>query len=192
METWKDIDGYNGKYQVSDRGNVRSFSRWSNGKILKGGRTKGNPQQYRFVLLVGDGRNDIKTKYIHRLVAEAFLPKRDELAEVNHKDGNSLNNCVDNLEWCTHKQNMEHASKSGVLSKGQNKWKGKNNPKSKAVLQFTKDGKFIKEWGSVNEIMRETGIPASTIFRVCNPKYEHEHSAHGYIWRYKNGEADNT
>lgn len=192
MENWKDIDGYGGKYQVSDHGKVRSLSAWSKGKELKGGLTKGNPHQYRYVLLVGKGRKDIKTKYIHRLVAEAFIENPNDYEEVNHKDGNTLNNFADNLEWCTHKQNMEHASKMGVLSKGQDNRKGRKNPRSKAVLQFTKDGDFVKEWGSVNEIMRTTGIPASTIFRVCNPKYKHEHTAHGYIWRYKNGEANNT
>lgn len=173
MENWKDIDGYGGKYQVSDHGRVRSLSAWSKGKELKGGLTKGKPHQYRCVLLVGKGRKDIKTKYIHRLVAEAFIENPNDYEEVNHKDGNTLNNFADNLEWCTHK-------------------KGRKNPHSKAVLQFTKDGDFVKEWGSVNEIMRTTGIPASTIFRVCNPKYKHEHTAHGYIWRYKNGEANNT
>lgn len=191
MEIWRDIEGYCGKYQVSNRGNVRSFSRWSNGKILKGGKTKGNPNSYKFIALVGSGRSDIKHKYIHRLVAETFIDNPFNLPEVNHKNGNTLDNNVENLEWCTHAQNMRLASESGVLSIGQNRWKGTLNPKSKAVLQFTKDGEFVKEWGSVNQIMRETGIPASTIFRCCNPeKYPHEKTAHGYKWRYKNGKAN--
>ena len=192
MEIWKDIDGYNGKYQISNEGNVRSFSKWSNGRILKGGKTNGNPHPYRFIALVGSGRNDIKHKYIHRLVAEAFVSNPLNLPEVNHKNGNTLDNRVENLEWCTHYQNMRHASESGVLSKGQDSWKGSMNPRSKAVLQFTKNGEFVREWGSVNQIMRETGIPASTIFRCCNPeKYPHEKTAHGYIWRYKNGKTNN-
>ena len=86
---------------------------------------------------------------------------------------------------------MLHASAMGILSKGQDKHKGSLNPKSKAVLQFKKDGTFVREWGSVNEIMRFTGIPANAIFRVCNPKYKHEHTAHGYVWRYKDGETKN-
>ena len=191
MEIWKDIDGYNGKYQISNEGNIRSFSKWSNGRILKGGKTKGNPHPYRFIALVGSGRNDIKHKYIHRLVAEAFISNPLNLPEVNHKNGDTLDNRVENLEWCTHAQNMDFASKSGVLSRGQDLWKGNMNPRSKAVLQFTKNGEFVKEWGSVNQIMRETGIPASTIFRCCNPeKYPHEKTAYGYIWRYKNGKAN--
>lgn len=189
MEIWKDIVGYNGKYQISNKGNVRSFSKWGKGRILKGGYTKGNPNQYRYVALVGDsGRESISNKYIHRLVAEHFIDNPDNLPEVNHKDSNTLNNCVENLEWCTHRENMLHASASGVLSKGQEKWRGNLHPNAKAVLQFTKNGDFVKEWGSVNQIMRETGIPASAIFRCCNPqKYPHEKSAHGYKWKYKNG-----
>lgn len=191
MEEWKDISGYNGKYKISTEGNVKSFSKWGNGRILKGGATKGNPQPYRFVALVKTGRNDVKLKYIHRLVAEAFIDNPLGLPEVNHINGNTLDNRAENLEWCTHAQNMIHASKSGALSAGHSGSRGSLHPKAKAVLQFTKDGRFVKEWGSVNQIMRETGIPASTIFRCCNPlKYPHEKSAHGYMWRYKNGETN--
>lgn len=192
MELWKDIDGYEGKYQVSSCGNVRSLTRWGNGRILKGGKTKPNPQPYRFVPLVGAGRGDVKNKYIHRLVAEAFIPNPNNLPEVNHIDGNTFNNNVENLEWCTHADNMKCASLAGALSKGQDKWKGKFHPRAKAVIQLTKEGVFVKEWGSVNEIMRKTGIPASTIFRVCSPKYKHEHSAYGYIWKYKDETTNNN
>lgn len=190
MEIWKDIDGYNGKYQVSNLGNVRSFSKWSNGKVLKSGRTKGNPHPYKFVVLVNGSRKSKKNEYIHRLVAKSFVENPYGLTEVNHKDGNTLNNNVENLEWCTHSQNMIHASNTGVLCRGQDKWKGKLNPKSKPVLQFTKNGLLVKEWESVNQIMCKTGIPASSIFKCCNPeKYPHEKSAYGYIWRYKNGKT---
>lgn len=187
MEIWKDIDGYNGKYQVSNFGNVRSFSKWSNGKILKGGKTKGNPRPYKFVVLVNGSRKNKKNEYIHRLVAKSFVENPYGLTEVNHKDGNTLNNNAENLEWCTHSQNMMHASNIGALS---NHRKGKLHPNSKPVLQFAKDGTFVREWDSVNQIMRETGIPASYIFKCCNPeKYPHEKSAYGYIWRYKNGKT---
>ena len=186
MEIWKDIEGYNGKYQVSNYGNIRSYSRWGNGRILQGGYTKGNPQKYRFVALVGVGRKDIHNKYIHRLVAEHFCDNPNQYNEVNHIDGNTMNNHASNLEWCSHKQNMENAVKRGVLN---NRKKGKDNPNSKKVLQMTKDGVLIKEWESVNQIMRETGIPASYIFKVCSPKYN-ERTAKGFIWRYKDGKTN--
>lgn len=191
MEIWKDIEGYNGKYQISNRGEVKSFSKWSNGKILKGGKTKGSPQ-YRYVALVNGSRREIKHYYIHKLVAEAFIENPRGLTEVNHIDGNALNNCAENLEWCTHKENMLNAMVRGALSAGQAKNKGKLNKHSKAVLQFTRDGKLVKEWESVNQVMRETGIPASSISKCCNPeKYPYEKTVYGYIWRYKNGKANN-
>lgn len=191
MRIWKDIEGYDGKYQISNYGEVRSFSKWSRGRTLKGGATKGNPNPYKFVALVKTGRKDIKFKYIHRLVAEAFIDNPLNLPEVNHKNGNTLDNMVDNLEWCTHAQNMYFASQSGVLSEGQKSRRGSNHPKAKAVLQFTKNGVFVKEWESVNQVTRETGIPANAIFKCCNPKkYPHEKSAYGYKWRYKNGETN--
>jgi len=184
-EIWKDIEGYEGKYQISNYGNVKSNTRWGKGKILKGGKTKGNPQPYRFVVLVKTGRKDAKNFYIHRLVAKYFCDNPNGYNEVNHIDGNTFNNRFDNLEWCTHKQNMENANKRGALVDGHSSERGAKHPNAKAVLQYTMDGVFVKEWGSVNQIMRETGIPANAIFRVCSDKYPHEHSAKGYRWRYK-------
>lgn len=192
MEVWKDIKGYNGKYQVSNEGNVRSFSKWANGRILKGGKTKGNPQPYKFVALVNGSRKNIKNHYIHRLVAEAFVPNPHNYPEVNHKDGDTFNNNSENLEWCTHAYNMIHASQSGVLARGQSVQSGSLHPNAKAVLQLTKGGELVKEWGSVNQVMRETGMMANEIFKCCNPqKYPHVKTAYGYRWRYRDGKTDN-
>lgn len=188
MEKWKDINGYGGKYQISNLGNVRSFSRWANGRVLSPGKTKPNPQSYLYVGLVGKGRNDIKNFYVHRLVAEYFCDNPNGYSEVNHIDGNTFNNRAENLEWCTHKQNIQHALTRGLLNHDFEK--GNKHPRAKSVIQFTKDGEYIREFGSVNEAARETGVPESTICRVCNPKYVNEHSAHGFIWRYKDGETN--
>lgn len=138
-EIWKEIDGYNGQYQISNLGNVRSFSKWKNGDLLKPGKC-GNPGPYLQVILVHPESKVKRYEYIHRLVAQYFLPSVDGKTEVNHIDGNTLNNCVTNLEWCTHGENMKHASHSGVLSRGQDAYKGAKNPKSKAVLQFDCNG----------------------------------------------------
>ena len=189
-EIWKDINGFDGKYQISNNGNVRSFSRWKNGKMLKPGKC-GNPGPYMFVTLVKTSRADAKNYYIHRLVAEAFLAKTLGKTEVNHKDGDTLNNNVSNLEWCTHAENMEHANRTGILTEAHDNEKGEKNPRSKPVLQYDTDGNFIREWGSVNQIMRETGIPANYIFKCCNPeKYKSAKTARGFVWRYKNGETN--
>lgn len=187
MEIWKDIIGFDGKYQISNLGNVRSFTRWKNGGLLKFGAC-GNPGPYKTVNLVKSGRKDIKCFYVHRLVAIHFLENPYNLPEVNHIDGNTLNNCVDNLEWCTRKQNAEHASKTGLLSKAHEFEKGSKHPNSKAVLQISKDGTIVKEWGSVNQIQRETEYLASSIFNCCNHKKSYK-TAYGYIWEYKNGTA---
>ncbi len=185
IEEWKDIHGFEGKYQISSFGNVRSFTKWSNGKLLKGG-TCGNPGPYRYVCLVKTSRKDTKPYYIHRLVAEHFIDNPFGKKEVNHIDGNTLNNSVTNLEWCTRDENAKHASRTGLLS--HDSLKGKNNIKSKAVIQKTKDGQFVKEWESVNQIMRETGYKASQIFKCCHPeKYPLAKSAYGYKWEFKNG-----
>lgn len=190
-EIWKDISGYDGVYQISNRGRVRSFTNRKNGGVLKPGMC-GNPGPYLIAILVRNCGSDRKALYIHRLVAEHFLPLVDGKTEVNHIDGNTLNNNVENLEWCTHNENMKHASASGALSKGQIPHRGAKNPNSKAVLQFNLNGDLVREWESVNQIMREAGIPASRIFRCCNPqKYPHDKTAFGFIWRYKYGKANN-
>lgn len=186
---WKDVEGYDGKYQISSSGEVRSFSRWANGRILKGG-ICGNPGPYRYVDLIKEHRDDKKMHYIHRLVAYHFLDNPDNKKEVNHIDGNTLNNDVTNLEWCTRKENVSHASKMNIYVNSHIHQRGKLNPNSKAVIQKDLRGNFIKEWESVNQVMRECGFRASEIFKCCNPsKYPHCKTAFGYKWEYKNGQG---
>ena len=182
MEIWKDIDGYNGKYQISNKGEIRSFSRWKNGGLLKGG-CCGNPGPYKFVSLVKSGRKDIKQFYVHRLVAKYFVENPDNYDEVNHIDGNTLNNCAENLEWCSHLHNMQQAYKNGQIS--HDFQKGSKNKNSKPVYQKTKDGEIIKVWESVNQIQRETNYLASNIFCCCNHRKNYK-TAYGYVWEYVN------
>lgn len=113
---WKDICGFEGLYQVSDNGAVLSCDRiTADGKhlatrLLKSANCSSG---YKFVCLRKDGRTH--NRMIHRLVAEAFIPNTNNFPEVNHKDGNKLNNSVENLEWCTRSDNLKHALKIGLM-----------------------------------------------------------------------------
>lgn len=176
MEIWKDIEGFNGKYQISNYGNVRSFSKWKNGELLKAGLTKTG---YYYVNLVKGGRKEIVNARVHRLVAIAFIDNPYNLPEVNHIDGNKRNNYVGNLEWVSRESNIQHAYDMGLISKKI----GKENTNSKAVIQKDKEGNIIKVWDSVADIHREKGYSTNSIICCCNkkPKY---HTAYGYLWEY--------
>ena len=110
-EIWKDIKGYEGKYQISNKGNIRSlnYRRTGKTKILQPGKDKDG---YLLIGLRKDGKK--KTYKIHRLVAEAFLENPNKKPQINHIDGNKQNNYISNLEWCTNKENMAHAYTNGL------------------------------------------------------------------------------
>lgn len=118
---WLPIKGYEGEYEVSNLGKVRSLARviiCSDGtaRRRKGKTLKPHVASpgYCTVYLAHNGHQS--AKFVHVLVANAFLPKPDYKVEVNHKDGNKENNCVENLEWCTHKENIAHAFATGLHS----------------------------------------------------------------------------
>jgi hypothetical protein len=177
MEIWKDIDGYDGKYQISNTGRVRSFTRWKNGKDLKAGI---NTHGYYIVNLVKDGRKNIEFKLVHRLVALHFIPNPNELPEVNHIDGNKLNNNIDNLEWVSRFDNIRHAYKHGLIPKR----RGKDNCLSKRIIQKDKKGNIIKVWDSMADINRELGYADNGISCCCNKK-PHYKTAYGFIWEFE-------
>ena len=118
IEKWKTIKDFP-DYMVSDQGNIKSFKKWRGTKerILEPGK---DSHGYLYVNLHKNGKQNHRS--IHRLVLEAFEPKKDmDKSECNHKDGNKERNIYpDNLEWCTHLENMEHAKKSGLMLKGKN------------------------------------------------------------------------
>ena len=127
FEEWRDIKDYEGFYQVSNFGRVKSLDRYieRNGKpaLLKGKIIKqaytGRGRDYLFVGLSKNGK--VKLVNVHRLVAEAFIPNPDNLPQVNHKDENKSNNCVDNLEWCSALYNLTYNDrhiKAGLKERG--------------------------------------------------------------------------
>lgn len=142
-EQWKDINGYEGFYQVSNLGNVKSLDRYvervSNSEVVKVKR-KGciiiqgeRPNGYNKVELYKNG--NCKTFSVHRLVAECFISNKKNVSDVNHKNGNKSDNRVENLEWCTHSENELHAHRTN-LKQGS---KGASNGMSKLTEEEVLD-----------------------------------------------------
>lgn len=170
-EIWKDVVGYEGLYQVSDKGRVKSL--WfGKDKILK---PLKDGWGYIFVYLCKNGER--KMCKIHRLVAQAFIPNTNSLPQVNHKDEDKTNNKVENLEWCDRKYNNNYGTRTQRQAE-----KMTNGKLSKPVLQYTKDGKFVKEWKSTMDVQRNLGYFQTSISSCCLGKYK---SAYNFIWKYK-------
>lgn len=170
-EIWKDIEGYENMYQISNLGNIISFKR-KNPKLLS---KTINLDGYYVVNLTKDGKTKIFT--IHRLVAKAFLINKENFPVVNHKDENKLNNKVDNLEWCTYEYNHNYGGRNIRTGISQRNKKG-----SKIILQYDLEMNFIKEWPSLGEIQRTFGFTTSNISKCCRGKSK---LAYGYIWKFK-------
>lgn len=161
------IKGYP-DYCVTDKGEVYSLKTAKMLKPTKRGR-------YLSVGLYNDGEEELFT--IHRLVAEAFLPNEKGLPCVNHKDENKMNNCVDNLEWCTYKYNNHYGKNKPV-----NNLKNGSVKNRKGVCMFSKDGRLIAEYCSAREAARQTDLNQSNITKCCKGKHK---TAGGYIWVYQ-------
>ena len=177
IEEWKDIKGYEGLYQVSDMGRVKSFGRtvvsknglkqYRKGRILK---PRTNGYGYLRVDLCC-GRGESKSFYVHRLVCEAFHENTENKPCVNHIDEDKTNNTASNLEWSTYKENNNHGTHNARSAKA----------RSKPVSQYTREGKLIKVWQSTNEAQRKLGFAKQNISAVARGKRK---TAYGYVWKY--------
>ena len=156
----KDIKGYEGLYAVTSCGKVWSYK---NECFLKPANIKG-------YLQVGLWKNgEKKNHYIHRLVGEAYLPNSENLPQINHRDENKTNNCLQNLEWCDGKYNYNYGNRNEKIS----------NSLKKPILQYTLDGEFLREWPSTTDVGKEVS------YNICHCLKGRQKSAYGYIWKYK-------
>lgn len=183
-EIWIDIQKYEGLYQISNLGRVKSiprlvgegtrFKHISKERIIK---SHPNKSGYLQVRLCKNGVMSASIS-IHRLVAIAFVPNPDNLPEVNHKDEDKLNNSPDNLEWCTKAYNTRYGTRTARTSK--------------PILQYTKDGVFVRRFNSVREASRTLNIGSSNIHNSAVNKVKIKDgnkyickSAGGFIWHYE-------
>ena len=177
MEIWKDVKDFEGYYQISNYGRVRSLDRYARignggyrlvkGKMLRHYYCPGGYQQVNLAR-----RQTATPKLIHRLVAEAFIPNPNNYPQVNHKDENKSNNHYANLEWCTPAYNANYGTRNE---------RSRANRKTKAVNQYDVNGNFIKRGGCISDACRETGADVSAIIRVCQGR---QITALGYVWEY--------
>lgn len=154
QEIWKDISGYEGLYQVSNLGNVKRLERICNdGRIVKEKTMKTTIANNNYKMVIFEINSVRKGFLVHRLVAQAFIPNPDNLPQINHKDENKLNNCVDNLEWCSAKYNNNYGSKPHKMSmihKGKTISKEQKEQISNKMKEIAKNkkrnnkGQFIK------------------------------------------------
>lgn len=177
-EIWKDIKGYEGLYQVSNLGRVKSVEKIDSSGRLRKEKLRKLQDNRGYLEIVLRKSNETQQFSVHRLVYETFVGEIPEGMQVNHINENKSDNRVDNLNLMTPKENSNWGT--GIERHRNQLINGK---KSKPVLQYDKDGNFIKEWVSLSEIKRQLGFNVGHISYCCNGKYN---QAYEYKWKYKN------
>ena len=171
-EVWRDVKGYEGLYQVSNMGRVKSLGRKDRfGRVIKE-RILEPAVTHNGYLRVGlhvDGKR--KMLRVHRLVCEAFHENPDNKSEVNHVNEDKTDNRACNLEWSTRTENCNHGSRNERVAKALSKPSG----------QFSLDGKLIKVWQSACEVRGQTGFDQGYVGAVARGKFK---QAYGFIWKY--------
>ena len=188
-EIWKDIEGYEGRYQVSNLGRVRSLDRY----ITKPHPRNGVPTKYfkrgtlmakhimrnGYIGLTIKVGGKPKNYMVHRLVAKAFVPGYFENADVNHKDCNRQNNRADNLEWMTRRDNLKYSNGDTASAIEQI-----HRSQRKPIIQMTMEGEFIREWPSIHSAHLALGLDSKSISGACHQNYGNK-TCGGFRWKFK-------
>ncbi|KKN42124.1 hypothetical protein LCGC14_0716280 [marine sediment metagenome] len=179
-EIWKDIKGYEGLYQVSDLGEIKSldrviYSKFRSIQTFKGRILRKLIHNNGYVSIMLSKKGITKRFIIHRIVAKSFILNLQNKKEVNHKNLIKGDNRAENLEWVTPKENMKHADKNIDLYQ-----KGSLNKRSKSCIQISLDGLLVGMYGSRNEAFRKTGVNAAHISDVISGNRK---MAGGYKWQ---------
>jgi len=206
-EIWKDIEGYEGSYQVSNLGRVKSLERivaFKDGRKIRFKEKIISLNKLKHGYLAANLWKDDKRKSfkVHRLVAKAFIARIDGKDYVDHINGIPSDCRVCNLRWCTHKENMNFPLAKAKREKYNKNHRGINNPRygkkrpkevvdkliathairsSKPVRQFTKEGEFVKDWSAASTAARELGARGGRIHECCKGVLK---SHHGFVWKY--------
>lgn len=187
-EVWKTVPGFDGRYEVSNFGRVRTFAngRWGNRPQCKIMSLKKNPGGYSCVALhKPNSGGKCKYRMVHRLVAEAFIPNPENKKAVNHIDGDKSNNLVANLEWVTYSENSIHAVRIGLSTPSQRQKDVTIQRCSIPVLMFDKNMNLLAGYESAKQASLQTGTDHSSIIKCCRGKLK---TANGFVWRYETGE----
>lgn len=169
---WMPISGFEGKYEVSLDGQVRNTQTLL---VLKHKKAGAGYSQ----VCLGAGNY----RYVHRLVAQAYVSNPHEFTQVNHLDGNKQNNAVENLEWCSPKQNSKHAYDTGLLdgTASKNPKRGAEHPRARSVVMLSDSGHIRITYHTITSASNESGIDYSSIHGALNGKFK---QAGGWRWEF--------
>ena len=183
-EIWKDIEGYEGKYKVSNYGRVKSLQRISkNGTKIKERILNPSPQKNGYVQVHLSTDDGYRWELVHRLVANAFLRRKTESdCIVNHLDNNPSNNKLDNLEWTTYKGNMQWAAKQGRMRCKHDNIKKAIKKRKTAIIATDSDGNKLL-FDSQKEAAKALGVHSGHISKLCRKEYGYKQSR-GYTFEY--------